>query len=233
MRVVVVGTGTGVGKTHVGCSLLEAWAERGIEGAGLKPVETGLVETAGGSDQECLLAAGGSFHVKRELGAFHVKRPLYGFADPISPHLAARIAGERIDLAAIRQWVAAHAAAATLIETAGGLFSPLSDGATNLDLAAALAPALVLLIAPDRLGVLHDLTATLGLAKARAFRIDGVVLSTPNETDASTGRNATELARLSITRPIAVFPRADPRDPATRAAASLVLDWAERVWPRS
>ena len=72
------------------------------------------------------------------------------------------------------------AAPITIIETAGGLFTPLGRGVTNLDLVRALGPSVVLLVAPDRLGVLHELTATLGFAHANGARIDGVVLSRPH-----------------------------------------------------
>jgi dethiobiotin synthetase len=226
LRVAVVGTGTGVGKTHVCCALLEAWTRGGTPAAGLKPIESGAPAEAGEpSDQERLLASCRSFHVKRADAdrPFHVKRSLYSFPDPVSPHLAAERAGTAIDLAAICEWVETNAAAMTVVETAGGLFSPLAIGVDNLALVRALAPADVVLVAPDRLGVLHDVTATLGLAAARGFSIGTVVLSAPATPDASTGHNAHELTRLGITTPLAVFPRAAPSDPASQSAADRVL----------
>ena len=233
MRLLVVGTGTGVGKTHVACTLIETWAARGVEAVGLKPIETGV--EAGGeswdatSDQSRLWASSQTFHVKRASTSFHVKRPLYAFPDPVSPHLAARRAGTSIELRAIDRWVGEHRAPVVVVETAGGLFSPLGERATNLDLVIALAPTAVLLVAPDRLGVLHDVTASLGLASARGLPTPGLVLSAPGLPDASTGSNGPELARLGIAMPIAEFPRRDPSDAASRAAALLVVDWAERL----
>src|SRR5690349_14172933 len=41
LRIVLVGTGTGVGKTHVACALLTTWSARAAV-VGLKPVETGV-----------------------------------------------------------------------------------------------------------------------------------------------------------------------------------------------
>jgi len=91
-------------------------------------------------------------------------------ADAVAPHLAARRAGVRIDLKEIQRWLGEHPAPVVAVETAGGLFSPLTDkGFTNADLVTALAPAALVLVAPDRLGVLHDLTATLGLAATRGL----------------------------------------------------------------
>jgi dethiobiotin synthetase len=310
LRVVVAGTGTGVGKTHVACALLAAWGAR-IRVAGLKPVETGVAmgsamrtrgdaraktevkrgvlgEAAEGrragssrrawsseggasaarqaeaqlrvevTDQQRLARAADSFHVKRRNSgpsvtrarpvpgpaSFHVKHndmpagphagaptapqeALFVFPEPISPHLAARRAGVQIDPRAIDRWVRQHEAPVTIIETAGGLFSPLGNGLTNFDLLRGLCADVVILVAPDRLGVLHELTATLGLAEARGGPEFAVVLSTPPSRDASTGRNAAEITELGIAHPVAVFPRADERAAATIAAARTVIGWIE------
>jgi dethiobiotin synthetase len=94
---------------------------------------------------------------------------------------------------------------ALLVETAGGLFSPLAESLTNWDVARSLEPARWLLVAPDALGVLHDVTATLGAAAARGRTPDLVVLSAAREPDASTGTNAGELQRLGlVARPFAL-----------------------------
>jgi dethiobiotin synthetase len=168
--------------------------------------------------------------VKRGTSAtFHVKRALYAWPDPVSPHLAARRAGTEVDLASIQRWVGLQAAPVVVVETAGGLFSPLGPGLTNLDLTLALAPTAVLLVAPDRLGVLHDLTATLGLATSRGLSISSVALSAPPFPDTSTGHNAAELALLGIATPLAVFPRAPTSAPESRAAAAEVTRWFDEA----
>jgi dethiobiotin synthetase len=162
--------------------------------------------------------------VKRSASAgFHVKRSLYAFPEAVSPHLAARTAGTRIDLGAIRAWTEEHIAPVAVIETAGGLFSPLGPGITNLDLARALGPSAIVLVAPDRLGVLHDVTATLGLAAVRNCRVDATVLCASQPADLSTGRNADELERLGVVRPVATFPRAGEGDPTSLAAAEKII----------
>ena len=250
LRIVIVGTGTDVGKTFVACALLSQWSERG-QVAGLKPIVTGVdprlqrrtrslrargAEASGSTapDQERLTGAAGVFHVKRHQGdrrrgaaQMPLLRSLYAFPDPISPHLAARRAGVRIDLGLIDRWVRDHEAPMTVIETAGGLFSPLGHGATNFELTQALQPQAVVLVAPDRLGVLHELTTTLALAAARGGPPLGVVLSTPAKKDASTGCNAAELSALGITQPLAVFPRASARASVTAEAARRIIAWIE------
>ncbi len=191
--VVVAGTGTGIGKTHVAAALVRAWAPRGRI-AGLKPIESG-----GRADIE-LLGRMSTFHVQR-------LQPPYMLARPVSPHLAARGEGRRIDAATVVRWVESvrRESDGVVVELAGGFFSPLAPGLLNADLAAALRPDAVVLVAPDRLGVLHDVGA---VTRAVPGVFSGIVLSAPETADASTGTNAAELALVTDVPVLASFPRA-------------------------
>ncbi len=200
MRIVVVGTGTEVGKTHVTCALL---SQMGSGASAWKPVESG------GGDTGALSRAGTTLPAR------------YSFAEPISPHLAAQRHDQTIDLAEIV--ALANQYSPDLIETAGGLFSPLFVGITNLDLVLQLAPARVLLVAPDRLGVLHDLGATIRAASAAGLKADAVVLSEPEVRDASTTTNARELESVVGIPVAAVFPRAPFDAEPSRSAARATL----------
>jgi dethiobiotin synthetase len=213
-RIVLVGTGTGIGKTHVGVALVGALAAAGMEVAGLKPVESGV--GSGISDAE-RLAGASSFHVKPP--------PPYMLAAPLSPHLAAPLEGRMIELAPILRWVDSVEAPWVVVETAGALLSPLAPGLTNLDLAVALRPTALVLVAPDRLGVLHDVTAALLALRVLAPGMPDpvVVLSAPEETDASTGTNGVELMALRIARRVATFGRGGAEQEATGDVASEVL----------
>jgi dethiobiotin synthetase len=216
-RIVVLGTGTGVGKTYVGAALARALREAGSSVQALKPIETGFEPQPSGEP----LAGTDAFTLERAasiLGRPTRPHPLYAFREPISPHLAARRCGRIISVPEIRDWANSalrdNASLATIqiLETAGGVFSPLSAEATNADLAAALGPARLLLVAPDRLGVLHDLRATLTALTTRAQTPDWLVLSTPDMPDASTGTNAGEIEALGMPAPVAICPRGAPPD---------------------
>jgi dethiobiotin synthetase len=123
---------------------------------------------------------------------------------PVSPHLAAQSADVTLDLSTIVRWVVEaeashrHRSCFTLIETAGAVLSPLTQKLTNLNLAQALEPAIWILVAPDSLGVLHDLTATLLAMRTLARPPDFIALSAAREPDASTGTNADQLQHLGI-----------------------------------
>jgi dethiobiotin synthetase len=133
----------------------------------------------------------------------------------VSPHLAARREGRSIDLRVAQSWVAGVRAEAdaVVLELPGGLFSPLTDEQTNADLLRMVEPSKVVLVAPDRLGVLHDVITTTRTARAAGLVLDGIVLGAPAQPDASTGTNADELARVARGVPVlATLPRAESAD---------------------
>jgi dethiobiotin synthetase len=214
--IIVTGTGTGIGKTHVARALLVAWGQH-ARVVGFKPIETGSATEP--SDAQ-LLANASTFHVKPS--------PTYALPRPVSPHLAARVAGKSIEVAPIREAATRlqEEADGVLVELAGGLFTPLARGLTNATLATALEPSLLALVAPDRLGVLHDVGAANRAAVSERLRIDVVILNCPAETDASTGTNADELHYVVAVPHVLELPRAPV---AILAARPDVRDLVMRV----
>lgn len=185
MRIVVLGTGTGVGKSYVAVAVARALHGSGTV-RGLKPVESGCDPLA--ADAAALAEAS---NVRTP------PKPALALRAPVSPHLAARMEGQRIELATLVAWVDAFERTDFIvIESAGGAFSPLNDDQCNADLAERLAPDAVLLVAPDRLGVLHDVRACSLALERYALPPPTVVLSAPAAPDPSTGTNARELLRL-------------------------------------
>jgi len=188
--VVVTGTGTEIGKTHLGVSLVLAARARGLAVTGYKPIESGLPGPGVGDA-----------HDLREASSHPLDpSPLYAFADPVSPHLAAERTGTSIDVARI---VAALAERRTevdlvLVELAGGLFSPLGPREDNATLLKELGPDAVVLVAPDALGVLHDVRAAAFAAEARGLPKMHLAMIAPPEPDASTGHNLPALEAFVV-----------------------------------
>jgi dethiobiotin synthetase len=196
--IVVLGTGTGIGKTYASTIIIDLLVGH-FPGAvmGIKPVESG-VQDPNQSDASILGA-----HSRP------TQTPQHAFAlnAPVSPHLAAELEGKDISVNAILTWVLGRASTIQtpsaaidwlVLETAGGAFSPLNPTETNATLAAALDPSICILVAPDRLGVLHDLRATLIALEKVTRRPDLIVLDTPEVSDSSTGTNRKEIERLKI-----------------------------------
>lgn len=207
-RVVLLGTGTSVGKTYVARALasslgrVEPAAPIGV----LKPIETGITPCEP-TDAATLGQAVRHCSPPR-------KHPLYGYPDPLTPYLAAQRAGAPgVDLASTVRWVADWEREVrstsgrfwTLVETAGGVFSPLGRDMTNFELWQALLPCAAVLVARDGLGTLHDITATLEALRARQRTPEALVLSAGPRPDASTGTNAAVLRELGLADPDAVL----------------------------
>jgi dethiobiotin synthetase len=117
-------------------------------------------------------------------------------ADPVAPMRAAILRGRPVDLDEIGRWVAAleqtHVPDTTVIETAGGLFTPLTTQHTNLDLGLALAPQGWILVARNRLGVLHDVIATVTASRVRGCSPAAVIFGAGD--DDPPPHNARDLA---------------------------------------
>ena len=197
MRIVVLGVGTQIGKTWVASALARSAAPSGC--IALKPIETGCSPQSPADAMALAEAAG-----------HPLVAPRYSYPDPVTPWLAADRAGTTIDLEEIAEWVHQHTvrrgtalhATTCIIETAGGVFSPISEDETNVDLAARLDPALWLLVAPNRLGVLHDVRASVEAMRALHRVPDLVVLNDTGAVDPSTASNLGLLQRLHPGLPI-------------------------------
>lgn len=147
--VFVTGTDTGVGKTLLCAALLSA-APADVHYA--KPVQTG---TPPDDDRATVLALSGVPAARvPDLG---LKLP-----EPVSPHHAARLAGVRLEAAALAARVTAcrPAPAAWIVEGAGGLLAPLNEHETMLDLARVLGLP-VLVAVRVRLGAINHTLLTL------------------------------------------------------------------------
>jgi dethiobiotin synthetase len=211
----VIGVGTGVGKTHVAVALVGALVRQGLAVCGVKPIESGISHEAT-SDADRLAEV--SSH--RAAG-----EPPYRFRDPVSPHLAARRAGVAISVEVAARWIRQQTGRIVVVETAGALLSPLGVALTNLDLVRGLRPDSLVLVGLDRLGVLHEMAACLVVLSALASELPApvVVLNEPPAPDASTGTNGAELIALGVSRDVTVLPRAEPLAASSQRGVESVL----------
>lgn len=165
----VVGTDTGIGKTHATCALLHTLARRHARVCGMKPIASGGVRTADGFTNEDSIAhrAASTVRVPPELD-----NPIL-LPEPLSPHLAAARAGTAISFDVVLSAVAElrRRTDALVVEGAGGFLVPLSQTQTGADLAVALGIPLVLVVGM-RLGCLNH-----ALLSAEAIRARGLVLA--------------------------------------------------------
>ncbi len=187
----ITGTDTEVGKTLVSCALLHHLRGRHARVVGMKPVAAGTIPFPGGPDNEDAVAL-------RAAGTLAVPRALdnpYCLPLPLSPHLAARAAGQTIsiDLLADRYRQLAALADAVVVEGAGGFHVPLTDTETGADLAERLALPVVLVVGL-RLGCLNHALLTAEAVRARGLRLAGWVANRIDPAMASVEDNIATLA---------------------------------------
>ena len=166
----VTGTGTEVGKTVVAAAIARALAAGGQPVSVFKPCESGLDEE-GEPDHELLRRASGSTQSDDEIAP-------YRFGPPVSPHLAAELAGERVEPALILERARAAAAGGDglVCEGVGGLLVPLTAGYLVRDLARDLGLPLVVVASPT-LGTINHTLLTLESARAVGLTVAAVVLT--------------------------------------------------------
>ncbi|MFM8735105.1 MAG: dethiobiotin synthase [Pirellulales bacterium] len=170
--VFVVGTDTGVGKTHVAAAIARTLVAAGHRVGAYKPVASGFATAdIAGSDARRLWEA-----IGRRLSCAAVCPQ--SFAAPIAPHRSARAEARRVDERLLRDGLSAWVGHADVIvvEGAGGLFSPLGDTTLGVDLARDFALPLVVVDAV-RLGMVGRTLTTVRAARAEGLRVAAVVLS--------------------------------------------------------
>jgi len=219
----VTGTGTGVGKSVVSAAIVAALAARGEKVAAFKPVITGLDERGGEwpLDDE-LLAKHATAGQSREEVAPH------RFGPPVSPHLAAEMAGEQIEALQLareaREW--AEKADALVCEGIGGLMVPLAGGFVVRDLAVELDLPLVI-AAQTGLGTINHTLLTIEAARAAGLNVTGVVLTPwPDEPDRMQKNNRETIGRLGDVS-VCVLPETSPDQVGEAGAELPVDDWLE------
>jgi dethiobiotin synthetase len=215
----VAGTDTGAGKSVLAGAICAALAARGERPAAFKPVVTGLDEPPGGwpRDHELLAAAAGGEQSPAEVAP-------YRFGPPLSPHLAAELAGETVEPRRLVEAAGAAAEAADwlICEGVGGLLVPLTPGYLVRDLAVDLELPVVV-AARTGLGTINHTLLTVVAARVARLTVAGVAMTPwPERPERSQLSNRATVERLGRV-PVAGLPPTEPRALAT-AGALLPLD---------
>lgn len=148
----VTGTDTGVGKTRISLGLMSLLQTQGHVVTGMKPVASGCSRSPAGlvNDDALRLQAQASFRVPYE------QVNPYAFEPAIAPHLAANMAGVKIEPAVIREAFEqlTEAADRVVVEGVGGWLVPINASQTMVDVALELGLPVILVVAV-RLGCLN------------------------------------------------------------------------------
>lgn len=213
----VTGTGTEVGKTVVAAAIAFTARASGRRVAVFKPAVSGLDEhrlsaevwerAASLPDHALLRLAAGSSQGDDEVSP-------YRYGPPVSPHLAAELAGERIDPDRLRGSALAATEDVDLLvcEGVGGFLVPLNPDYLVRDFARDLSLPVVI-AAPPGLGTINHTMLTVEAVRGAGLEPVMVVLTPwperPSEIEASNRETIERLAGV----PVQVLPLLDLSSP--------------------
>jgi dethiobiotin synthetase len=185
--VVVVGTDTGVGKTVFSAALAGA-----LGGYYWKPVQAGLEEE---TDSRLVARLSG-------LPPERILPEAYALETPASPHYAARRDGVTIDAARLDP--PDDLPAPLVIETAGGVMTPLTEETLTIDLLARWAfPAV--LVARTTLGTINHSLLTIEALRRRDIPVVGVAF-----VGAENAESQRAIAQMGRVKQLGRLPRLEP-----------------------
>jgi dethiobiotin synthetase len=186
MKVFVTGTDTDAGKT-----IVSAWLCLHSGADYWKPIQSGHPPDR---DAETVARLSGArVHPERHL-----------LREPLSPFHAARLENLRIDL---DDFHLPETSRPLVIEGAGGVFVPVHESATMLDLIVRLG-APVIIAARSGLGTINHTCLTLNALRGRGIPVLGVVLSGPQNA-----ANREAIEQFGNAKVLAEIP---PLEPLTR-----------------
>jgi len=166
----VTGTGTEVGKTVVAAVIARSLVAAGARVAVFKPAVSGL-DGRGEPDHALLRRAAGSAQPDDAIAP-------YRYGPPVSPHLAAELAGEGIEPARLVRAARGAATGADYLvcEGVGGLLVPLTLGYLVRDFARELGLPVVIAAGPG-LGTINHTLLTIEAARAVGLEVALVALT--------------------------------------------------------
>jgi dethiobiotin synthetase len=194
-RFVIVGTDTGVGKTVVSAAIVGA-----LGAFYWKPVQAGL---DGETDSQTVGRLS-------DVAADHILPEAWRLRRAASPHLAARDEGVDIDVAALNP---PQCDGPLVIETAGGVMTPLSDRALTIDVLERWRLP-VIVVARTRLGTINHSLLTLEALRRRGVSITGLIFV--GDADADAQRSIEMIGGVRI---LGRLPKLDPLNQKTLRAA--------------
>ena len=201
--VFVTGTDTGIGKTLVSVSFVEALVRHGLRVSVMKPIASGSEHTPAGLRNADALALAKASNVTAPYAAINP----YCFEPAISPHIAAKEARIEVDTTLIKDRFDALSSGAdfVVVEGAGGWYVPISTSSMMADLPKLLGVP-VLLVVGLRLGCLNHALLTRRAIEASGAEFAGWVANKIDPALERGAENLSSLERMLGSAPLAVFP---------------------------
>lgn len=207
----ITGTGTETGKTLLAAGIAFMCGENGLNTAVMKPVQTGVKNHF--TDISFIKSLVPDIYpLSDELAC------PYSFPLTASPHLAAKNEGKTIDISVIKkayvETLESPSLDVLLIEGAGGVYVPLNEHDTMLDLIKELGTP-VILVTPAGLGMINHTLLSVEALKTRSIKIAGIVVNRmPDPPGIIEEDNVKTVERLSGVPILAVIREIKAQEPA-------------------
>ena len=158
MNVAIVGIHTGIGKTLASAIICEA-----LGADYWKPVQAGSLDHTDSHEVKALITNSKTV----------IHEEAFRLTQAMSPHAAAKIDKKKIEIEKISIPVTKRH---LVIETAGGLMSPLNNEETNLDLIQYFHLP-VILVSQNYLGSINHSLLTISILKSKGIIVKGVLFN--------------------------------------------------------
>lgn len=212
-RLFITATGTSAGKTFVARALAVYLSRAGVRVGAIKPLETGCDPDA--LDAIELGRTCGHPELAQDSAFYRAKPAIAPYAATLSGSTSPDISviiSRVLELSDEFDWL--------LIEGAGGLLVPLDRVRDMADLATALTCPL-LIAAPNQLGVLSHVRATVEAAQNRALPIAAVVLTDIDASPDLSAETNLQILRERLAIPVVSFPNCSDDDAVLGDAAGV------------
>lgn len=176
-KIIVAGSGPDVGKT-VASAILTVL----LNGGYWKPIQCGDEETSDTATMKKLI----------DTAKHRIYAPTYSLKAPLSPHHAARLEDVSISLSSI---IPQQTTRPLVIETAGGIFTPLSIQELNIDLFKSWKSRWVI-VSRHYLGSINHTLLTVEALKRRDVPIAGLIFNGDPNPDSEAA--ILEISRLPL-----------------------------------
>jgi dethiobiotin synthetase len=164
----------------------------------------------------------------RATGQSQPSHAIFRLTEQVPPAIASDRSGITLDFDALISRIERYGNTAEylLIEGVGGLLAPVTWEWNMVDVARALG-ACALVVAVDRLGTINHTLLTLSALELAGVPCAGVVLTTPDHPDQTTGTNGAAISRLSGVDRVVAAPKSAYPDRSEPMRS--VVGWLGRV----
>lgn len=174
----ITGSDTDVGKTTITAMLLKELTEKGNKVQAIKPIQTGCIK----SDSVSLLCPD-TLEYERILKGYKAPPPCKTYMIPASPHLAADLEGNECTLDEVVNYCNGFISNdfISLIEGAGGIFTPLNHTHSYLDVMKELRIPIILVV-DNKLGMINHTNLSIEVLELHGQSIAALIINNTSET---------------------------------------------------